>query len=77
MYDLKSIDHKIDIGNDRPGVVKKEYYLDPDIKDGYPENFKQVLNLSKNSDMQKIENLKIGITCYENFFSNKELSEIE
>jgi len=27
--------------------------------------------------MSKIDNLKIGITCYENFFSPKELDEIE
>lgn len=27
--------------------------------------------------MTDIENLKIGVTCYENFFSHKELQEIE
>lgn len=70
-YDLKYIETKIDMGKDRPAVIKKEYYFDPTIDEGYPENFKQVRNLSKNADMTDIENLKIGITCYENFFSNK------
>lgn len=27
--------------------------------------------------MKNIENLKIGVTCYENFWSNKELNKIE
>ena len=65
------------MGPNRPCALKKEYYFDPDIEGGYPENFKQVMGLPPHADMTKIENLKIGVTCYENFFTNKELNEIE
>lgn len=61
------------MGKNRPVAIKKEYYFDPSIENGYPENFKQVLNLKNSVDMTDIENLKIGVTCYENFFSHKEL----
>ena len=76
-YDLKYEETKIDMGKNRPCVLKKEYYFDPDIENGYPENFKQVLGLPSHADMSLIENLKIGVTCYENFFSKDELDNIE
>ena len=39
-YDLKYIESKINMGENRPQVLKKEYYFDPSIENGYPENFK-------------------------------------
>ena len=76
-YDLKYVETKYDMGDKRPQVIKKEYYFDPEIENGYPENFKQVLGLSSTADMSQIENLKIGVTCYENFFTPDELNKIE
>ena len=76
-YDLKYVETKINMGKNRPEVLKKEYYFDPDIENGYPENFKQVLGLPSHTDMSLIENLKIGVTCYENFFTREELNNIE
>ena len=58
-------------------MVKKEYYFDPSIVNGYPENFKQVLGLKADADMTDINNLKVGVTCYENFYTSKEMDEIE
>ena len=39
-YDLKYTEEKINMGKDRPAVLKKEYHFDPSIEDGYPGNFK-------------------------------------
>jgi len=36
-----------------------------------------VLGLSSSADMSLIENLKIGVTAYENFFSPEDLNKIE
>lgn len=68
-YDLKFTETNMGL-KERPDLVKKEYHFDPKINGGYPDNFKQVLGLSKNADMSKIENLKIGVTCYENFYTH-------
>jgi hypothetical protein len=76
-YDLKYTEEKLDLGDGRPDVIRKEYYFDPEIENGYPENFKTVRQLPRNADMKDIENLKIGITCYENFYSPKEMDEME
>jgi len=35
------------------------------------------VGLNSKSDMKDANNLKIGVTCYENFFSNEELDQIE
>jgi hypothetical protein len=66
---LKFTEKKLNLGNGRENVIKKEYYFDPEIEGGYPLNFKSVLGLDKNSDMSLIKNLKVGITCYENFYT--------
>ena len=39
-YDLKYTEEFLDLGEGRPKMVKKEYYFDPSIVNGYPENFK-------------------------------------
>lgn len=36
-----------------------------------------MLGLAHDADMSKIDNLKVGVTCYENFFTTKELDEME
>lgn len=76
-YDLKFSEEKLDLGEERKNVTKKQYYFDPAIENGFPENFKQVLSLPKDADMKNIENLKIGITCYENFFTPQEMEDME
>ena len=76
-FDLKFIETKLNLGEGRENVIKKEYHFDPSIDNCYPDNFKKVLGLHPNTDMKNIENLKIGVTCYENFWSPKELDKIE
>jgi len=61
------------MGPGRENVIQKEWIFDPSIEDGYPENFKQVLGLPKNADMKNPENLKVGVTSYENFWTQKEM----
>ena len=36
-----------------------------------------MLSLPKGADMKDIENLKVGITCYENFYTHEEMDEME
>jgi hypothetical protein len=76
-YDLKYTEENLNLEDERKECIKKEYYFDPAIPNGYPENFKSVRQLPKNADMKDIENLKIGVTCYENFYSAKEMDEME
>lgn len=38
---------------------------------------KQVLGLKADADMTKIENLKVGVTCYENFYTHEEMNDME
>lgn len=75
-FDLKYIEEKLDCGPGRSNVIKKQYHFDP-MTGGYPNNFKQVLGLKAGTDMKDRENLKIGVTCYENFFSPQELDDLE
>lgn len=76
-YDLLYTEEVVNLGPGRENVVKKEYYFDPRIEDGYPTNLKQVLGLPDDADMTDINNLKVGVTCYENFYSAEELTEME
>lgn len=76
-YDLKTIDTVLNLGKGRENVIKKEYTFDPEIDGAYPENFKQVLSLPKNADMKDSQNLKVGVTCYENFYTHEEMDEME
>lgn len=68
-YDLKAIETEVNMGPGREKVIKKEWIFDPAIDGGYPSNFMQVLGLPKNADMKDVNNLKVGITCYENFYT--------
>jgi len=68
-YDLSYTEEIINAGKGREKVIKKEYYFNPEYHQTFPENFKQVVGLRHDADMSDINNLKIGVTCYENFFS--------
>ena len=35
------------------------------------------MGLPKTYDLSKQENLRVGVTCYENFYSNEELKDME
>lgn len=39
-YDLLIKEEKLNMGEGRENVVKKEYYFDPQVKDSLPDNFK-------------------------------------
>lgn len=39
-YDLKYTEEVLNLGEGREKVIKKEYYFDPEIVNGYPSNFK-------------------------------------
>jgi len=41
-YDLKYTEEKLNLGEGREEVIRKKYYFDPEIDNGYPENFKSV-----------------------------------
>jgi hypothetical protein len=62
------------MGKDRKNVIKREYYFTPDA---FPENYRAVVGLSKDADLNNIENLRVGVTSYENFYSNEELKIME
>jgi len=76
-YDLKFNEEVLNLGKGREKVIKKEYYFDPEIEEGYPPNYKQVLGMKNNVDMKDINNLKVGVTCYENFYTTQEMDEME
>ena len=76
-YDLKYTEEVLNLGPGRENVVKKEYYFDPAIAGGYPENLKTVLGLADDADMTDINNLKIGVTCFENFYTHEQMEEME
>ena len=76
-YDLKYTETKLNLGPGRENVIKKEYYYDPQIKGGYPDNLKMVVGLPPDADMSKKENLMVGVTCYENFYTHEEMDELE
>jgi hypothetical protein len=76
-FDLKFTEEVLDLGKGREKVIKKEYFFDPSIEDGFPQNFKQTMGYNSKTDMKYINNLKVGVTCYENFYSHKEMDEME
>lgn len=73
VYDLKVKETIVDI-NERKAVIKREFFFSPD---NIPDNFSSVVGLPKNTDMTNFENLKVGITTYENFYTNKEMKNME
>jgi hypothetical protein len=76
-YDLKYTEEVLNLGKGREKVIKKEYYFDPEIENGYPANYKQTMGYKDSTDMKDIQNLKVGVTCYENFYTPKEMDQME
>ena len=76
-YDLKYTEEVLNLGPGREKVIKKEYYFDPSIEGGFPPNFKHTLGFNNSTDMKDINNLKVGVTCYENFYSHEEMNAME
>lgn len=35
------------------------------------------MGFNSKTDMKSINNLKVGVTCYENFYSHEEMNELE
>lgn len=76
-YDLMYTEEILNLGKGRENVIKKEYYFDPSVEGGFPQNYKQTMGYDSKTDMKDINNLKVGVTCYENFFSHEEMDEME
>jgi hypothetical protein len=76
-YDLKYTEEILNLGKDRPAVIKKEYHFDPSIPNAYPGNFRTVMGLQKEADMKDVKNLKVGVTAYENFYTPEEMDKME
>lgn len=76
-YDLYVQEEHLNLGPGREKVVKKTYFFDPAIKGGYPLNYKHTLGLNEKTDMSDLENLKVGVTCFENFFTHEEMNAME
>lgn len=64
----------MNLGPGRENVIKREYYFTPET---VPENYRQVVGLPKDYDVTNIENLRVGVTSYFNFYSNEELKNME
>lgn len=73
VYDLYVKETTIEIDG-RKNVIKREFFFNPD---NIPENYRQVVGLPKDADLNNIENLRVGVTTYENFYSNKEMKNME
>lgn len=74
VYDLYVKDTVMEMGKDRQNVLKREFYFNPE---NVPENYRQVVGLPKDADMNDIENLRVGITTYENFYTDEEMKNME
>lgn len=62
------------MGVGRSQVLKKEFFF---RSNELPENYKQVVGLHKDADITDIKNLRVGVTTFENFYSNEEMKEME
>ena len=47
------------------------------MPDTLPQNYRQVVGLGADKDLSQIENLRVGVTTYENFYSDQELKNME
>lgn len=56
-YDLKYSEEVVNLGKGRENVIKKVYYFDPDIDQGFPANFKQTMGYTQKTNMKDIKNL--------------------
>ena len=76
VYDLKFTEELMKAGERTP-IVKKQYYFRLEDSDSLPSNFRSTLGLSEDADLSTIDDLKVGVTCYENVFTTAELDEME
>ena len=76
-YDLKWQETELNLGPKRQKIIKKVYYFDPAFENGYPENFKDIVGLGSDADMKNVNNLRVGVTTYENFFTQAEMDDLE
>mmetsp|Transcript_33206 Transcript_33206/g.50897 ORF Transcript_33206/g.50897 Transcript_33206/m.50897 type:complete len:229 (-) Transcript_33206:565-1251(-) len=76
-YDLKCQESIVNMGPGREKVIKRRWYFDNSMPDQFPPNLKQVLGLSASADMTDPENLMVGATTYENFYTHEEMDEME
>lgn len=74
VYDLFIKETVLNRGKGRENILMKEYFFTPEC---VPDNYRQVVGLPKDADMTNIENMRVGITTYENFYSNEELKNME
>ena len=74
VYDLYVKETILDLGQGREKVLKKEFFFKPNA---VPDNFRQVVGLPKNADLSDTENLRVGVTTYENFYSDEEMKSME
>jgi hypothetical protein len=62
------------MGKGHENVIKREYFF---TKDTLPENYLQVVGLPKDTDLNNPENLRVGVTTYENFYSDNDMRHME
>lgn len=74
VYDLHIKETVLDLGKNRGRVLRKDYYFKPE---SVPGNYLQVVGLQKETDLKNLENLRVGVHTYENFYSNEEMLEME
>ena len=74
VHDLHVKETVLSMGAGRANVIKKEFYF---TQETAPSNFGQVVGLPKGTDLNDIENLRVGVTTYENFYSNEDMKEME
>ena len=74
VYDLICEVEELDMGPGRRKVLKKQYYF---RTNNYPENYRQGAGLSKNFEINESSKLRVGVTCFENYFTNEEMIEME
>lgn len=74
VHDLLVKETILNIGKGRHHVIKREYYF---AKEALPQNYLSVVGLPKDTDLSNMENLRVGITTYENFYSDADLRHME
>ena len=74
VHDLIVKESILNLGEGRENVIKREYYFS---KESLPQNYLSVVGLPKNADLDNMENLRVGITTYENFYSHADLRHME
>jgi uncharacterized SAM-binding protein YcdF (DUF218 family) len=68
VHDLIIKETLIDLGLKRKQVIKKEYFFNPNK---VPANYKSVLGIPEDKVLQELQ--RVGVTTYENFYSQAEL----